>query len=93
MTEREEEPDGHGPPALLHELAGDVVDGGDMVGVDGVAEAEAPGEQPGAEQQRLGVEDDERKGPSRDIEGGEGNVDRDDARPEAVSWTGRVDGC
>ena len=52
VAEREHEADGDGALALLHELAGDVVDGGDVVGVDGVAQAEAVGEQRGAEQER-----------------------------------------
>ena len=39
MAEGEEEPDRDGAAALMHQLAGDVVDGGDVVGVDGMAEA------------------------------------------------------
>ena len=41
MAEREKEPDGDGALAFLHQLARHVVDGRDMVGVDGVAQAEA----------------------------------------------------
>src|SRR5260221_3451018 len=44
MAEREVEAHRDRPPALLHELAGDVVDGGDVIGVDGMARAEAIGE-------------------------------------------------
>ena len=38
MAEREEEADRDRPLALLHQLARDVVDGGDVIGVDGVAQ-------------------------------------------------------
>ena len=56
MAEREEQADAERPLALLHQLARDIVDGGDVVGVDGMAQAEAVGEQRRAEQQRLVVE-------------------------------------
>ena len=49
--------------ALLHQLAGDVVDGGDVVGVHRVAQAEAVGQQRGAEQHRLVAEGQQRPGP------------------------------
>ena len=44
MAEREEEPDRERLLALLHQLAHDIVDGGDVVGVEGVAQAEHIGE-------------------------------------------------
>ncbi len=53
MAEREEEADADRALAFLHQLAGDVVDGGDMVGIDGVTQAEAVGQQRGAEQHRM----------------------------------------
>ena len=56
MAEREKEADADRPLALLHQLAGDVVDGGDVVGVDRVAQAEAVGQERRAEQHRIGVE-------------------------------------
>ena len=45
MPEREEEPDAERPLALLHELARRVVDGRDVVGVEGVAHAQRVGGQ------------------------------------------------
>jgi len=45
MAEREVEAHRHRSAALLHEFAGDVVDGGDVIGIDGVARAETVGEQ------------------------------------------------
>ena len=44
VAEREHEADSDGALAFLHELARDVVDGGDVVSVDCVAKAEAIGE-------------------------------------------------
>ena len=49
MTEGEKQPGVHGPFAVLHQLAHDVVDGGDMISVDGVAQAQHPGQECGAE--------------------------------------------
>ena len=43
MSEGEEQPDGDRALTLLHQLARDVVDRGDVVGVDGVPQAEAVG--------------------------------------------------
>ena len=48
MPERKEEPDRVGRLALLHQLAHDIVDGRDMVGIESVPEAEHVGEQCGA---------------------------------------------
>ena len=61
----EEEAHGHRALALLHQLAGDVVDGRDVVGVHGVPQTEAVGQQRGAEQHRLMAKDQERPGPHR----------------------------
>ncbi len=78
VAEREHEADGDGALAFLHELAGDVVDGGDVVGVDGVAEAEAVGEQRGAEQERIVAEGDDGPEPGAGIEEEKQDVDADD---------------
>ena len=45
VTKRKEESDRNGAFALLHQLTCDVVDRRDVVGIDGVAQAEAIGEQ------------------------------------------------
>src|SRR6202044_457351 len=63
VAEREEEAYGDGAFAFLHELAGDVVDGGDVVGVYGVAEAEAVGEKGGSEKHGEAVEGEDGPGP------------------------------
>ena len=48
MPEREHESNGYGTLAVLHQLARHVVDRGDMIGVDGVTQAEAVGQQRGS---------------------------------------------
>ena len=78
VAEREHEADGDGALAFLHELARDVVDGGDVVGVDGVAQAEAVGEEGGAEQQRIVAEGDDGPEPCAGVEDEEQAVDADD---------------
>ena len=77
MAEREHEADGDRALAFLHELAGNVVDGGNVVGVDGVAEAEAVCEQGGAEQEGVVAEGDGGPEPRAGIEDEEKSVDAD----------------
>ncbi len=67
MAEREEESDADRALALLHQLARDVVDGGDMIGIDGMARAEAVGQQRGAEQDGITAKRGERPGPGEKI--------------------------
>ena len=52
-----------------HEFAGDVVDGGDVVGVDGVTQAEAVGEECGAEQDGVMAEGEQRPEPGGEVGG------------------------
>src|ERR671918_1467424 len=58
VAEREEETDRDRPLALLHQLPRDIVDRRDVVGVEGMAEAEAIGEEPSAAQDRRVMEGD-----------------------------------
>jgi hypothetical protein len=68
MSKREHEADGDGTFAFVHELASDVVDRGDVVGIDCVAEAETVGEECGAEKQRIGVKGDDGPEPHGQVE-------------------------
>ena len=77
MAERKEEADADRPLALLHQLARDVVDRRDMIGVDRVAQAEGIGEQRRAEQHRLVVQGDERPEPDENIAADQNGVDGD----------------
>ena len=63
MTKREEEAGGIGRLAFLHELSDDVVDRGNVVGVEGVPEAENICQQSGAKQRRTVGEGDPRPKP------------------------------
>ena len=53
VAEREEKANRDRPLAFLHQLAGDVVDCCDVVGIDGVAQAEAISQQRSAKQHRV----------------------------------------
>ena len=57
VPKREEEPDAQRPLALVDELAGRVVDGRDVIGVEGVAHPERVGEDPRADAEELGLGD------------------------------------
>ena len=63
VAEREEQADADGPAAFLHQLAGHVVDRRDMIGVEGVSQAETVGERRRAQQHRIIVEGDDRPQP------------------------------
>ena len=59
----------------LHQLARHVVDRGDVVGVDGVAQAEAVGEEGRAEQDGMVAERDQRPDPGQHIGEEEDGID------------------
>ena len=63
MSERKEEANADRTLTLLHELAGDVIDRRNMIGVHRVAQAERVGQQGRAKQNRPRVESDERPDP------------------------------
>ena len=71
-------PDRHGPLAFLHQLAGDVVDCGDVIGVDGVAQAQTVGQQCGAEQHGIMTKGHERPEPGRHVEQEQDAIDASD---------------
>ena len=75
VAERKEKADANRTLALLHELAGDVVDRRDMVGVDCVAQAERIGQQRRAEEDRPRFKDDERPEPDDNITSDQDAVD------------------
>ena len=77
MAERKEEADADRALTLLHELAGDVVDRRDMVGVDRVAQAERIGKQRRSQQDRLTSQGDERPDPDENIAADQNGVDGD----------------
>src|SRR3977135_1698096 len=81
MAQREEQADAERPLALLHQLARDIVDGGDVIGVDGVAQAEAVGRR--AEQQRLVMEQQERPRPGVQVGRHEQSVDAEERGAKA----------
>ena len=56
VAEGEPEPDRHRALAVVHELAGGVVDGGDVVAVEGVPHAQGVGGEADAEAEGLGAE-------------------------------------
>jgi hypothetical protein len=81
MAERKEQTDGHRPLAILHELAGDIVDCGDVVGIDRVTQPERVRDDGAPEQHRMVVEEQERGRPGGAVRGEQDGVDPDDAVP------------
>ncbi len=86
MAHGEEEADRDGPLAALHQLAGDVVDRRDMVGIDGVTQAEAVDDEGNAEQPGLGTERDERPDPGANVQKCERRVDQHEAPAQGRRW-------
>ena len=70
--------------AFLHQLADDVVDGGDVVGIEGVPQAERVGEERDAEQRRPIRESDPCPGPGREV------ADQQHAVGESPPWSCRA---
>ena len=83
VAEREEKSDGDRAPPFLHQLAGDVVDRRDVVGVEGMPQPEAVGEEGRAKKKRIVMKRRERPQPDGDIGGDEDRIKADDlaARP------------
>ena len=90
MAERKEEADRKRLLALLHQLAHDIVDGGDVVGIEGVAQAEHVGEERRAKEGRLVGERDPGPEPGRGVGGDQQRKGRQcfdfDARGPIVEW-------
>jgi hypothetical protein len=75
VAEREEESDGDRAPPFLHQLAGDVVDRRDMVGVEGMPQPEAVGEEGRAKKKRIALKRRERPQPDGDVGGDEDRIE------------------
>src|SRR5579871_585791 len=75
MSKREEEADAHGALALLKQLAGRVVDGRDVVGIERVAEAEAIREAPEAEERGILAGDREEQPPAQRMDEQHGAIE------------------
>ncbi len=80
MPEREEQSDRNRPLAFLHQLAHDIVDGRNVVGIDGVAQSEHISEKCGAKERRPPGEGNDRPGPHRRVGGEQQTIDRYDFR-------------
>src|SRR5258707_5846828 len=78
MAQGEEEPNGDGSLSILHQLAGYVVDGRNMVGVDGMAQAKGIGKQGCAQQYRVIVKGSDRPQPRQNVEDRQHGVDAND---------------
>ena len=86
MAEREKEADADRAFALLHQLAGDIVDGRDVIGVHGVAQAEAVSQQCRTEQHRFVAKHTQGPRPDADIANGKQRVDTSDS-PTQIDGT------
>lgn len=84
MTHGEEEADADGPLALLHQLAGYVVDRGDVVGIDGVPKTEAAGEPSRVQKDRMMPKYDQRPGPDGEIGDDQEAIDADQWQTKAL---------
>src|ERR1700688_2871501 len=83
MSQRKEEADSDRPLSLLHQLARDVVDRRNVVGINAVTKPEAVSQNGGSDQNRLMRERDERPGPGRQIAKNQQAVNCGDPAPEA----------
>ncbi len=67
MTKRKPKPRCIRTPTILDQLANHVVDRRDVVGVDGMAKSEDPGQQGCSKQNRMAMEGGEGPGPGAEI--------------------------
>ena len=85
MAEREEEAYRDRALSFLHQLAGHVVDGGDMIGVECVAQAERVGEHRRAEQDRVAAKRRQRPKPSDDVRPDQQDIYADHPRAQVAA--------
>ena len=85
MAEGEEEADGGRPLVLLHQFPRHVVDGGDVVGVDGVAQAESVGQKAQAQRGRIRVEQGQRQAPGGQVQAGEKEINPEDSPQQRIA--------
>ena len=69
MPEREHEADRDRPFSLLHQLAGHVVDGGNVVRVHGMTQAKTVSKKRGSEEHRVAMEGNAGPNPRAQVEG------------------------
>src|ERR1051326_8733032 len=86
MAERKIEPDGCRALAALQQLARDIVDCRDMVGIHRMAQAEAVGEQRGSQQNGVIVEGGDRPRPARNIGGDQSGEERNNSRRDETFY-------
>src|SRR5581483_11260946 len=84
MAEGEEEADAHRLAPLLKQLPSRVVDRRDVVGVEGVAQPEAIGQEPQAKQSRVAWRLQEQKAPANEVEQGDNAEKAPEAEPLAT---------
>ncbi len=78
MPKRKEEADCDRPPSFLHQLARDVVDCSDMIGVEGVAKAETVSERRRPQEKRKLMKGDDRPNPCGNIKSKQQNINSND---------------
>jgi hypothetical protein len=84
MTQREHEADSDRTFSILHQLARDIVDGRYVIGIDGVAQAEAICEECRSEEHWVMVEGDAGPDPCTDIEREQDAVHGSNAATEVI---------
>src|SRR5271154_1560505 len=84
MSQREHEANRNRTLALLHKLAGYVVDGRDVIGVNGVPQAKTVGEQRCSHEERVMAERNASPQPRTQIEHQQDGVKADDSAAEIV---------
>jgi len=77
MTQGEEQAHRHGSFSFLHQFAGHVVDGRDMIGIEGVSKTEAVSEHGRSQKNREIMKSNECPGPCGNICGKEQSVNAD----------------
>ena len=87
VAEGEKHSDPDRPLAALHQLAGRIVDRGDVVGVDGVPQPESIGEESRPEQHGIAAQRQDRPGPRAEIGHDQRPVDKDEAAPKPAVET------
>ena len=86
MAQRKEESDADRLLILLHQFPRHIVDRGDVIGVDGVTQAESVGKKAQAQRRRAGMKQRDGQKPSGDVQADEKDVDEQDPAPQRAAF-------
>ena len=84
MTEGKEQADRDGSPIRLHQFSRHIVNGGNVIGIHGVPQAQTVGQETQAQGCRVGVKHGQGQRPGGDVQPNQEEINKTDATAQCV---------